>query len=152
MTNVSIEVTCKECQSGKSFVNSKKRRSFLIFNMKPVANMRKTRSTGCTSSGNCCRLKSLLVTFATIYGNKNFIRAPRSFYMNHCVGQCTSHGRTALLFNRLNIIPPTKKTNPNEHCCVVSRMKPLSILYADLHGNIVKKDLSNMIATECQCA
>ena len=150
VNNVSIEVVCEQCQSESSFVNSKKRRPFLVFNMKPATNTRKRRST-CMPGGNCC-LVSLRVTFSHIFGGNNFIRAPASFYMNYCRGTCNSHGITALLLNRLNILPPTKKTNPNDQCCVVSKMKPLSVLYLDHDQNIIKRDLADMIATECLCA
>lgn len=149
MTNVSIEVTCKECQSGKSFVNSKKRRPFLIFNIKPAANMRKRRSTQCPTS-SCC-LKDLMLDFDKVFGAKNFVRFPTRINIKYCKGPCSSHGSTILLLNRLNILPPTKKTNPNDQCCVVSRMKSLSILYDDQQKLIHKKDLPNLIAEECQC-
>lgn len=147
MTNVSVEVICEECGNEKGFVNSKKRRPFLIFKMKPVTKMRKRRSTNCF--GSCCLVRHK-VSFKNI--GYAFIIQPQNFYLNYCKGPCKSRGGTQLFLRRINILNPKKKTNPNDKCCVVRTLMSLSILYRDNANSIIKKDLKDVTAVNCECA
>lgn len=148
MTNLSMEIVCAECGEENGFVNSKKRRPFLIFDVKPVAKMRKRRSSACTQS--CCLVR-MKVNFASM--GYNFIVQPQNFFLNYCKGQCGSYGPTDLFIRRINISNPNNKTDPNDSCCVVKRLMPLSVLYyVGNNPTLIKKDVPNVTAMECECS
>lgn len=148
ITNVSIEIVCEECGGENGFVNSKKRRPFLVFNVGKIKKTRKRRSTT-TSCKNACCLVPHTVKFADI--GFGFVVTPTKFPINYCKGPCPSHGNL-LFHNRIGLINnPTKKVNPNDACCVVSKLKSLSILIND-GSTIQKRDVPNVTALQCACS
>ena len=151
MQNITVEVTCEECGSENAFLNSKKRRPFVIFNMKPVNKLRKRRSTSCSNSNKpgCC-LEQYSVSFLDM--GYTFVLQPRKFYLNFCKGPCQSRSSRELFLNRINILNPRRKTNPNDNCCVVRTLMSLSILYRDKDAKIIKVDVPNVTAMDCECA
>ena len=149
--NITVEVTCEECGSENAFLNPKKRRPFLIFNMKPVNKLRKRRSASCVNSNKpgCC-LEQYTVSFRDM--GYRFVLQPQKFYLNFCKGPCQSRSSSQLFLNRINIFTPRRKTNPNDNCCVVRTLMSLSILYRDKDGNINKVNVPNVTALDCECA
>ncbi len=149
MKNISIELKCEECGSEKAFVNSKKRRPFLIFNVKAVTKLRKRRSPTCPSQDLCC-LETLIVNLASM--GFPFIIQPKNFQMNYCKGPCKSRGSTGLFLRRFNLFGTKTVTYPNDNCCVVKKMDQLSILYKDDDDTIIRRIVKDVTATQCECA
>ena len=153
MQNFSVEVKCAECGSENAFSNSKKRRPFLILNVRAVTKLRKRRSAGnCGngSPGTCC-LETYSVSFKSM--GYDWVIQPKQFMLNYCKGPCTDRTIKDMFLDRFQVFTPiNKKSNPNNHCCVVKRLLPLSILFLDDDGNFQKKDVPDVTAFECECA
>lgn len=150
LKNVSIEVTCKECEGGKGFLNSEKRRPFLIFNLRPNAKTRSKRYTTCSGSGHSATQSCCLVRYQINFDKigYDFVVAPKTFYLNYCKGTCKRSTWAQIIFQTRVKILNLRSNN----CCVVSKLQPLAILYLDNNGKLVKKDLPNVTAKACKCS
>ncbi|XP_028405394.1 growth/differentiation factor 8-like [Dendronephthya gigantea] len=145
LTNVSIEVLCEECGSVKGFRSSKRLRPFLLFTVKAITKTRERRSIEDTGP---CSLIEYKVNFAKL--GYDFVIYPKEISLNYCKGLCKSRDKMSLFFSRINFLNPDK-TKLNDTCCVVSKMKSLSIFF--LEGDVIKTSLlRNVKAMKCQCA
>ncbi|XP_018494870.1 inhibin beta chain [Galendromus occidentalis] len=107
----------------------------------------------CINGQGCC-MKSLYIDFRKL-GWDSWIIAPTGYDAKYCQGNCSNIPRTPDTFSthysyildryrrKVNLRDPA--------CCVPIRLRPMSLLYHDNRGRIVKSDVPNMIVDECGC-
>ncbi|XP_074386654.1 inhibin beta C chain-like isoform X3 [Zonotrichia albicollis] len=103
----------------------------------------------------CCR-REFFVDFKEI-GWEDWIIQPEGYHMNYCSGLCPLHmagvpGLAASFHTAvLNRVKAASAAAAVDSCCVPTRRRPLSLLYYDRDGNIVKTDIPDMIVDACGC-
>ncbi|XP_028401198.1 growth/differentiation factor 8-like [Dendronephthya gigantea] len=148
--NISIEIICEECGGENGFVNSKKRRPFLIFNVGKVTKTRKRRSVANCSQTDCCIVDYNISTKLLGF---DFVVAPNVFQLNFCKGNCITPPLILAFHDRIGLVKnPTKKMVKKSNCCMISKFKTLSILIDGGNNSIIKKDIPNVTATHCTCS
>ena len=116
----------------------------------------KRHSGECESRpGNCC-MKTLYVSFKEL-GWDSWILKPEGYFANYCEGKCPNillphehaqrHSQILHLFKH-----SSRKLDSYKFCCSPKKMRPLSLLYINEDGNMVKTTLANMSVEKCGCA
>ncbi|XP_037704084.1 inhibin beta E chain [Choloepus didactylus] len=104
----------------------------------------------------CCR-RDHYVDFQEL-GWRDWILQPEGYQLNYCSGQCPPHlagspGIAASFHSA--VFSLLKANNPwpsGTSCCVPTARRPLSLLYLDLNGNVVKTDVPDMVVEACGCS
>ncbi|XP_054253058.1 inhibin beta C chain-like [Indicator indicator] len=114
------------------------------------------RSIDCSGDSRTCCRKDFFVDFKEI-GWEDWIIHPEGYHMNYCAGLCPRHmaaapGLAASFHTAvLNLIKASNAEAAADSCCVPTQRRPLSLLYYDRDGNIVKTDIPDMIVDACGC-
>lgn len=104
----------------------------------------------------CCR-RDHYVDFQEL-GWRDWILQPEGYQLNYCSGQCPSHlagspGIAASFHSA--VFSLLKANNPwplGTSCCVPTTRRPLSLLYLNRDGNVVKTDVPDMVVEACGCS
>ncbi|XP_023613727.1 LOW QUALITY PROTEIN: inhibin beta E chain [Myotis lucifugus] len=104
----------------------------------------------------CCR-RDHYVDFQEL-GWRDWILQPEGYQLNYCSGQCPSHlagspGIAASFHSA--VFSLLKANNPwplGTSCCVPTARRPLSLLYLNRDGNVVKTDVPDMVVEACGCS
>ncbi|XP_008059024.1 inhibin beta E chain [Carlito syrichta] len=104
----------------------------------------------------CCR-RDHYVDFQEL-GWRDWILQPEGYQLNYCSGQCPPHlagspGIAASFHSA--VFSLLKANNPwpaSSSCCVPTARRPLSLLYLDHNGNVVKTDVPDMVVEACGCS
>lgn len=104
----------------------------------------------------CCR-RDYYVDFQEL-GWQDWILQPEGYQLNYCSGQCPPHlagspGIAASFHSA--VFSLLKANNPwplGTSCCVPTARRPLSLLYLDRNGNVVKTDVPDMVVEACGCS
>ncbi|XP_006897733.1 PREDICTED: inhibin beta E chain [Elephantulus edwardii] len=104
----------------------------------------------------CCR-RDHYVDFQEL-GWQDWILQPEGYQLNYCSGQCPPHlagspGIAASFHSA--VFSLLKANNPwpsGTSCCVPTTRRPLSLLYLDRNGNVVKTDVPDMVVEACGCS
>ncbi|XP_007948213.1 inhibin beta E chain [Orycteropus afer afer] len=104
----------------------------------------------------CCR-RDYYVDFQEL-GWRDWILQPEGYQLNYCNGQCPPHlagspGIAASFHSA--VFSLLKANNPwpsSTSCCVPTARRPLSLLYLDRNGNVVKTDVPDMVVEACGCS
>ncbi|NXX87125.1 INHBC protein, partial [Urocolius indicus] len=114
------------------------------------------RSGDCSGDTRTCCRREFFVDFKEI-GWEDWIIQPEGYHMNYCTGLCPLHmagspGLAASFHTAvLNLIKAGNAAAALDSCCVPTQRRPLSLLYYDRDGNIVKTDIPDMIVDACGC-
>lgn len=117
----------------------------------------KRRKPTCESETPLCCRRDHYVDFREL-GWRDWILQPEGYQLNYCSGQCPPHlaGSPGIaasfhsaVFNLLKANNPWPKTTS---CCVPTARRPLSLLYLDGNGNVVKTDVPDMVVEACGCS
>ncbi|XP_058678185.1 inhibin beta C chain [Ammospiza caudacuta] len=114
------------------------------------------RGVGCGAEPRMCCRREFFVDFKEI-GWEDWIIQPEGYHMNYCSGLCPLHmagvpGLAASFHTAvLNRVKAASAAAAVDSCCVPTRRRPLSLLYYDRDGNIVKTDIPDMIVDACGC-
>ncbi|KAM6215732.1 inhibin beta E chain [Rhynchocyon petersi] len=104
----------------------------------------------------CCR-RDHYVDFQEL-GWQDWILQPKGYQLNYCSGQCPLHlagspGMAASFHSA--VFSLLKANNPwplGTSCCVPTARRPLSLLYLDRDGSVVKTDVPDMVVEACGCS
>ncbi|XP_064590719.1 inhibin beta C chain-like [Zonotrichia leucophrys gambelii] len=114
------------------------------------------RGADCGADPRMCCRREFFVDFKEI-GWEDWIIQPEGYHMNYCSGLCPLHmagvpGLAASFHTAvLNRVKAASAAAAVDSCCVPTRRRPLSLLYYDRDGNIVKTDIPDMIVDACGC-
>ncbi|XP_063035293.1 inhibin beta C chain-like [Melospiza melodia melodia] len=114
------------------------------------------RGVDCGAEPRMCCRREFFVDFKEI-GWEDWIIQPEGYHMNYCSGLCPLHmagvpGLAASFHTAvLNRVKAASAAAAVDSCCVPTRRRPLSLLYYDRDGNIVKTDIPDMIVDACGC-
>ena len=130
-------------------------RPFIVIMTKPKS-VRRTRRhalTCDTFTSQCCK-QSLFVSFKEL-GWDDWIIAPRGYYANYCVGDCSKRRTPDTYVNfHSHVIEEYRNKNPYASitpCCAPIKLSSISLIYFDPDLNIIKADLPKMVVDECGC-
>uniref|UniRef100_A0A6I8NPR8 TGF-beta family profile domain-containing protein n=1 Tax=Ornithorhynchus anatinus TaxID=9258 RepID=A0A6I8NPR8_ORNAN len=105
----------------------------------------------------CCR-HEFFVDFREL-GWGGWILQPEGYTMNYCAGQCPLHlagsPGIAASFHAalLSLLKANQAPAPvASSCCVPTAWRPLSLLYLDPSGSVVKADVPDMVVEACGCS
>ncbi|XP_038608955.1 inhibin beta C chain [Tachyglossus aculeatus] len=105
----------------------------------------------------CCR-HEFFVDFREL-GWGGWILQPEGYTMNYCAGQCPLHlagsPGIAASFHAalLSLLKANQAPAPaTSSCCVPTAWRPLSLLYLDPSGSVVKADVPDMVVEACGCS
>ncbi|XP_071312271.1 inhibin beta C chain-like [Agelaius tricolor] len=114
------------------------------------------RGVDCGADSRMCCRREFFVDFKEI-GWEDWIIQPEGYHMNYCSGLCPLHmagipGLAASFHTAvLSRIKAASAAAAVGSCCVPTQRRPLSLLYYDRDGNIVKTDIPDMIVESCGC-
>ncbi|XP_064455070.1 inhibin beta chain-like [Ornithodoros turicata] len=157
---LTLLVDCGGCGPASIRVNqfrgSTRHRPFLAIATEPSFTRRRNRRYTLTCGQGvtqCCK-HPLYVSFKEM-GWDDWIIAPRGYYANYCVGDCSSP-RTPDTFRNFHsqVIEEYRQRNPYASiapCCAPTKLSSMSLIYFDPDHNIIKTDLPKMIVDECGC-
>lgn len=136
------------------------RRPFLqlqIWPREPGAGRARRRTPTCEPETPLCCRRDHYVDFQEL-GWRDWILQPEGYQLNYCSGQCPPHlagspGIAASFHSA--VFSLLKANNPwplGTSCCVPTARRPLSLLYLDRDGNVVKTDVPDMVVEACGCS
>ncbi|RWS18003.1 Inhibin beta B chain-like protein [Dinothrombium tinctorium] len=131
-------------------------RPFLVIGTKPIVNHRSKRHIiNCDTRVKQCCKQSLYISFKEL-GWDDWIIAPKGYYANYCMGDCSAGRRTPDTFAHFHshVIDEYRNKNPYASispCCAPTRLSAMSLIYFDPEYNIIKADLPKMIVEDCGC-
>ncbi|RWS30897.1 Inhibin beta B chain-like protein [Leptotrombidium deliense] len=131
-------------------------RPFLVIGTKPIASHRSKRHViTCDPRVKQCCKQSLYINFKEL-GWSDWIIAPKGYFANYCMGDCSKARRTPDTFAHFHshVIDEYRNKNPYASispCCAPTRLSAMSLIYFDPDLNIIKADLPKMIVEECGC-
>lgn len=123
----------------------------------PGAGRAKRRTLTCEPETPLCCRRDHYVDFQEL-GWQDWILQPEGYQLNYCSGQCPPHlagspGIAASFHSA--VFSLLKANNPwplGTSCCVPTARRPLSLLYLDRNGNVVKTDVPDMVVEACGCS
>ncbi|XP_045645911.1 inhibin beta E chain [Ursus americanus] len=123
----------------------------------PGAGRARRRTPTCEPETPLCCRRDHYVDFQEL-GWRDWILQPEGYQLNYCSGQCPPHlagspGIAASFHSAVFSI--LKANNPwplGTSCCVPTARRPLSLLYLDRDGNVVKTDVPDMVVEACGCS
>ncbi|XP_066225489.1 inhibin beta E chain isoform X1 [Saccopteryx leptura] len=135
-------------------------RPFLEFKIRPNelgASRARRRTPTCEPETPLCCKRDHYVDFQEL-GWRDWILQPEGYQLNYCSGQCPSHlagspGIAASFHSA--VFSLLKANNPwplGTSCCVPTARRPLSLLYLNQDGNVVKTDVPDMVVEACGCS
>lgn len=130
-------------------------RPFVVIATQTKISRRSRRHTlTCDSTTNQCCKQSLYVSFKEL-GWDDWIIAPKGYYANYCVGDCSKR-RTpdTYVYFHSHVIEEYRNKNPYASitpCCAPTKLSAISLIYFDPDLNIIKADLPKMVVEECGC-
>ncbi|KAM4882303.1 inhibin beta E chain isoform 1-T1 [Thomomys bottae] len=104
----------------------------------------------------CCR-RDHYVHFQDL-GWRDWILQPDGYQLNYCSGQCPLHlagspGIAASFHSAVfNLLKANSPWPAGTSCCVPTIQRPLSILYLNQEGNVVKADVPDLVVEACGCS
>ncbi|XP_055973490.1 inhibin beta E chain [Sorex fumeus] len=136
------------------------RRPFLELRIRPRepgAGRARRRTPTCEPEAPLCCRRDHYVDFQEL-GWRDWILQPEGYQLNYCSGQCPPHlagspGIAASFHSA--VFSLLKANNPwpmGTSCCVPTARRPLSLLYLDRNGNVVKTDVPDMVVEACGCS
>ncbi|XP_001488840.1 inhibin beta E chain [Equus caballus] len=136
------------------------RRPFLELKIRPSepgAGRARRRTPTCEPETPLCCRRDHYVDFQEL-GWRDWILQPEGYQLNYCSGQCPPHlagspGIAASFHSA--VFSLLKANNPwplGNSCCVPTARRPLSLLYLDRDGNVVKTDVPDMVVEACGCS
>lgn len=135
-------------------------RPFLELKIRPTepgAGRARRRTPTCEPETPLCCRRDHYVDFQEL-GWRDWILQPEGYQLNYCSGQCPLHlagspGIAASFHSA--VFSLLKANNPwpsGTSCCVPTARRPLSLLYLDRDGNVVKTDVPDMVVEACGCS
>ncbi|XP_040846192.1 inhibin beta E chain [Ochotona curzoniae] len=135
-------------------------RPFLELKMRagePGVGRARRRTPTCEPATPLCCRRDHYVNFQEL-GWRDWILQPEGYQLNYCSGQCPPHlagspGIAASFHSA--VFSLLKANNPwptGTSCCVPTARRPLSLLYLDHKGNVVKTDVPDMVVEACGCS
>ncbi|KAM5288896.1 inhibin beta E chain [Ctenodactylus gundi] len=123
----------------------------------PEAGRARRRTPTCEPDTPLCCRRDYYVNFQEL-GWRDWILQPEGYQLNYCSGQCPPHlagspGIAASFHSA--VFSLLKANNPwpaGASCCVPTTRRPLSLLYLDHNGNVVKTDVPDMVVEACGCS
>uniref|UniRef100_H0WRK3 Inhibin subunit beta E n=2 Tax=Otolemur garnettii TaxID=30611 RepID=H0WRK3_OTOGA len=123
----------------------------------PGAGRARRRTPTCEPGNPLCCRRDHYVDFQEL-GWRDWILQPEGYQLNYCSGQCPPHlagspGIAASFHSA--VFSLLKANNPwpaSTSCCVPTARRPLSLLYLDHNGNVVKTDVPDMVVEACGCS
>uniref|UniRef100_A0A8C6W386 Inhibin beta-E n=1 Tax=Nannospalax galili TaxID=1026970 RepID=A0A8C6W386_NANGA len=123
----------------------------------PEAGRVRRRTPTCEPETPLCCRRDHYVDFQEL-GWRDWILQPEGYQLNYCSGQCPPHlagspGIAASFHSA--VFSLLKANNPwpvGSSCCVPTARRPLSLLYLDHNGNVVKTDVPDMVVEACGCS
>uniref|UniRef100_A0A6I8N4W5 Inhibin subunit beta E n=1 Tax=Ornithorhynchus anatinus TaxID=9258 RepID=A0A6I8N4W5_ORNAN len=116
------------------------------------------RVPACAPDSDLCCRRHRFVDFREL-GWGGWILQPEGYTMNYCAGQCPLHlaGSPGLAASfhaaLLSLLKANRAPAPAaQSCCVPTARRPLSLLYLDPSGSVVKADVPDMVVEACGCS
>lgn len=123
----------------------------------PGAGRTRRRTPTCEPETPLCCRRDHYVDFQEL-GWRDWILQPEGYQLNYCSGQCPPHlagspGIAASFHSAVfNLLKANNPWPLGTSCCVPTARRPLSILYLDRDGNVVKTDVPDMVVEACGCS
>ncbi|EHB07647.1 Inhibin beta E chain [Heterocephalus glaber] len=123
----------------------------------PGAGRTKRRTPTCEPETPLCCRRDYYVDFQEL-GWRDWILQPEGYQLNYCSGQCPPHlagspGIAASFHSAVfNLLKANNPWPAGTSCCVPTARRPLSLLYLDHNGNVVKTDVPDMVVEACGCS
>ncbi|KAG8514150.1 Inhibin beta C chain, partial [Galemys pyrenaicus] len=136
------------------------RRPFLELKVRPKepgAGRARRRTPTCDPETPLCCRRDHYVDFQEL-GWQDWILQPEGYQLNYCSGQCPPHlaGSPGIAASFHSAVFSLLKANHpwtlSTSCCVPTARRPLSLLYLDRDGNVVKTDVPDMVVEACGCS
>ncbi|XP_045466195.1 growth/differentiation factor 8-like [Harmonia axyridis] len=115
----------------------------------PKSRTRRSSGLNCDerSQQNLCCRYPLTVKFEKI--GFDFILAPKSYEAFYCHGECPY---LTLQKNAHTHIATMASPNSVQPCCTPRKMRNITMIYFDLHLNVVVSNLPGMVVDRCGCS
>ncbi|ELV09239.1 inhibin beta E chain [Tupaia chinensis] len=123
----------------------------------PGTGRTKRRTPTCEPETPLCCRRDRYVDFQEL-GWRDWILQPEGYQLNYCSGQCPPHlagspGIAASFHSAVfNLLKANNPWPAGTSCCVPTARRPLSLLYLDQNGNVVKTDVPDMVVEACGCS
>nr|XP_004650070.1 inhibin beta E chain [Jaculus jaculus] len=163
-----LQLDCRPLEDNSTVVGQPRRpldtvghqRPFLELQMgasEPGPGRTKRRTPTCEPETPLCCRRDHYVDFQEL-GWRDWILQPEGYQLNYCSGQCPPHlagspGIAASFHSA--VFSLLKANNPwpaGTSCCVPTARRPLSLLYLDHNGNVVKTDVPDLVVEACGCS
>ncbi|XP_003906698.2 inhibin beta E chain [Papio anubis] len=164
-----LQLDCRPLEGNNSTVTGQPRRlldtaghqqPFLELKIRanePGAGRARRRTPTCEPATPLCCRRDHYIDFQEL-GWRDWILQPEGYQLNYCSGQCPPHlagspGIAASFHSA--VFSLLKANNPwpaSTSCCVPTARRPLSLLYLDHNGNVVKTDVPDMVVEACGCS
>ncbi|XP_049737536.1 inhibin beta E chain [Elephas maximus indicus] len=163
-----LQLDCRPLEGNSTAVRPQQRfldaqgdqRPFLELKIRtnePGAGRARRRTPTCEPETPLCCRRDHYVDFQDL-GWRDWILQPEGYQLNYCNGQCPLHlagspGIAASFHSA--VFSLLKANNPwpsGTSCCVPTARRPLSLLYLDRNGNVVKTDVPDMVVEACGCS
>lgn len=143
------ELECENCY----FSRNANQQPFIALKVIKKIKQRARRgiSENCSGYQSCCR-KSLTIDFKEI-GWDNWIISPKSYNAYYCKGDCSRHSDHTSTYKHTGVLKAIAVQSDRKdisYCCTPKRFSSLIILYMS-DGNIIRREIENMIVEECWC-
>lgn len=130
-------------------------RPFLVITTRTRLRRRSRRHAYNCEDGirQCCK-QSLYVDFSEL-GWDDWILYPKGYTANYCMGECVQMRTPDMLaYFHSHVLEEYRIKNPYASitpCCAPTKLSPISLIYFDQEGHIIKADLPKMVVDECGC-
>lgn len=128
-----------------------------IRSKEPGTGRTRRRTPTCEPEAPLCCRRDHYVDFQEL-GWRDWILQPEGYQLNYCSGPCPPHlagspGIAASFHSAVfNLLKANNPWPMGASCCVPTARRPLSILYLDRDGNVVKTDVPDMVVEACGCS
>lgn len=128
-----------------------------IRSREPGTGRTRRRTPTCEPEAPLCCRRDHYVDFQEL-GWRDWILQPEGYQLNYCSGPCPPHlagspGIAASFHSAVfNLLKANNPWPMGASCCVPTARRPLSILYLDRDGNVVKTDVPDMVVEACGCS
>jgi inhibin beta len=163
-----LQLDCRPLQGNSTVAGLRRRLLYTAGQQRPFLELKiganrpgvgrsRRRTPTCEPDNPLCCRRDHYVDFQDL-GWRDWILQPEGYQLNYCSGQCPPHlagspGIAASFHSA--VFSLLKANNPwptGTSCCVPTARRPLSLLYLDHNGNVVKTDVPDMVVEACGCS
>ena len=144
-----LQITCTGCKVSLSGINA----PYFDLSEKSITKRKAHKSLKCTPGSTACCLDDFFINLQDyVEGLAEWIVLPKGINLGTCRGVCDSVHTVFGAHSGVVKAPKLKNSVEWDLCCVPKRYKSISTLFYNKKGEIIVRNIHDLVVSECACA